>query len=85
MISPVFTEGGSGIQPIFALAPSGTYPFNFPLPAIPAGSLDAKGGIVGVASAVTALQRNMQAPLAVNYVVGVERELPWRRVAVGYY
>jgi hypothetical protein len=85
VISPVFTEGGTGIQPIFALAPSGTYPFNFPLPAIPAASLDAKGGILGVASSVTALQRNMQAPLAVNYVVGVERELPWRLVAGANY
>src|SRR5262249_8968239 len=31
VISPTFFEGGSGIQPIFALAPSGKYPFNFPL------------------------------------------------------
>jgi hypothetical protein len=85
VISPTFTEGGTGIQPIFALAPNGTYPFNFPLPPIPAGSLDAKGGLVGVASNVTALQRDMQAPLAVNYVIGVERELPWRMVAGANY
>ena len=84
VISPTFTQG-SNPEPIFALAPSGTYPFNFPLPPIPAGSLDAKGGLVGVASNVTALQRNIPAPLAVNYVVGVERQLPWSLVAGANY
>ena len=84
VISPTFTQGSTP-EPIFALAPSGTYPFNFPLPPIPAGSLDAKGGLVGVASNVTALQRNIPAPLAVNYVVGVERQLPWRLVAGANY
>ena len=85
VVSPVFTEGGTGIQPIFALSSTGTYPYTFPLPPIPAGSLDSKGGLTGVASAVTALERNITAPLAVNYVVGVERELPWRLVAGANY
>lgn len=85
VVSPVFTEGGTGIQPIFALSSTGTYPYTFPLPPIPAGSLDAKGGLLGVASSVTALERNITAPLAVNYVVGVERELPWRLVAGANY
>jgi hypothetical protein len=85
LISPTFTAGGTGIQPIFALAPSGTYPFNFPLPAIPAGQLDSKGGLVGVAANVTSLDRNLKAPMAVNYVVGVEHQLPWRLVAGASY
>src|SRR5262249_36397119 len=77
LISPTFFSGGSGIQPIFALAASGTYPFNFPLPAIPAGTLNAAGGLTGVQSSVTSLDRNMKAPIAVNYVIGVEHQLPW--------
>ena len=85
IISPTFTTGSSGPQPIFALAPSGTYPFNFPLPAIPAGSLDPQGGIVGIQAGVTSLDRNMKAPLAVNYVIGVEHQLPWKLVAGANY
>jgi hypothetical protein len=85
IVSPTFLTGGTGIQPIFALAPSGTYPFNFPLPAIPAGSLNAAGGLTGVQSGVTSLDRNMKTPLAVNYVIGVEHQLPWRLVAGANY
>ena len=85
LISPTFFTGSTGVQPIFALAPSGTYPFNFPLPAIPAGSVDAKGGIVGTQAGVTSLDRNMKAPLAVNYVIGVEHQLPWKLVAGANY
>lgn len=85
IISPLFTTGSTGIQPIFALAPSGTYPFNFPLPAIPAGSLNAAGGVTGVAAGVDSLDRNMKAPMAVNYVIGVEHQLPLRLVAGANY
>ena len=85
IVSPTFITGPTGIQPIFALAPSGTYPFNFPLPAIPAGSLNAAGGLTGVQSGVTSLDRNMKAPLAVNYLIGVEHQLPWRLVAGANY
>jgi hypothetical protein len=85
IISATFFEGGTGIQPIFALAPSGTYPFNFPLPTIPAGSLDAAGGLPGTQASVDSLDRNMKAPMAVNYVIGVERQLPWRLVAGANY
>lgn len=85
IVSGTFFEGGSGIQPIFALAPSGTYPFNFPLPTIPAGSLDAAGGLPGTQASVDSLDRNMKAPLAVNYVIGVEHLLPWRLVAGANY
>ncbi|MGA8272264.1 MAG: TonB-dependent receptor [Candidatus Sulfotelmatobacter sp.] len=85
IINATFLEGGTGIQPIFALAPSGTYPFNFPLPTIPAGSLDAAGGLPGSQASVDSLDRNMKAPLAVNYVIGVEHQLPWRLVAGANY
>jgi hypothetical protein len=85
IIGATFFEGGTGIQPIFALAPSGTYPFNFPLPTIPAGSLDQAGGLPGTQASVDSLDRNLKAPLAVNYVIGVEHQLPWRLVAGANY
>jgi len=81
IVSATFFEGGTGIQPIFALAPSGTYPFNFPLPVIPAGTLNPAGGVTGVQASVDSLDRNMKAPIAVNYVIGVEHQLPLRLVA----
>ncbi len=85
IISPTFTTGPTGIQPIFALAPSGSYPFGFPLPAIPAGSLNAAGGVTGVQASVDSLDRNMKAPMAVNYVIGVEHQLPFSLVAGANY
>lgn len=69
----------------FALANSGSYPYNFPLPPIPAGSLNSAGGITGVQSNVWALARNMVPPLAVNYVIGVEHQIPWKLVAGASY
>jgi hypothetical protein len=73
------------IQPVFAEAPSATYPYSYPLPAIPITPVSAAGGYVGLNPSVWGLSRNLTAPLAVNYVVGVERELPWKFVAGGSY
>lgn len=84
VISPTFYNTG-GIAPVFAEAASATYPFGFPLPTIPAGSLNAAGGLTGVQAAVWGLARNMTAPLAVNYVVGAEHQLPWKLVAGASY
>ena len=85
IIGATFFEGGSGIQPIFGLAPSGTYPFNFTLPTIPTTGLNSAGGLPGTQAGVDSLDRNMVPPLAVNYVIGFERQLPWRLVAGGSY
>jgi hypothetical protein len=84
VISPTFYSTG-GIAPIFAEATSPTYPFGYPLPPIPAGSLNPAGGLTGVQAAVWGLARNMTAPLAANYVVGVEHQLPWKLVAGASY
>src|SRR5262249_30624937 len=84
VVTPLFSQQ-TAIQPVFALSTTSSPPYNFPLPAIPAGSLDPKGGLVGVQSAVTTLARNISAPLAVNYVVGVEHQLPWKLVAGANY
>jgi hypothetical protein len=73
------------VKPLFALAPSATYPFNYPLPTIPVTPLNAAGGLTGVQSNVWGLARNMTAPYAVNFVIGVERELPGKFVAGGSY
>jgi len=84
VIYPSFSVN-TAIQPLFALAPSPTYPFNYPLPAIPAGTLNAQGGLTGVQSGIWGLQRDMSAPLAVNYVIGVEHEVGNRFVVGASY
>jgi hypothetical protein len=73
------------IQPLFAEAPSATYPFNYPLPSIPVTPVNAAGGYTGLNASVWGLDRNMTAPLAVNYVIGVEHELPGRFVVGASY
>ena len=73
------------IQPLFAEASSATYPFNYPLPTLPSLQVTPAGGYVGADPSVYGLDRNMTAPLAVNFVVGVERELPWNFVVGGSY
>lgn len=92
VLSPCFSGGsphGGGCNPAinqdFALAPSGSYPFNFPLPTIGVVTFDSKGGSTTLLPTVDALARNLTAPYAVNYVVGVEHQLPWRLVAGASY
>jgi len=69
----------------FALANSGSYPYNFPLPPIAPGTQNAAGGLTGSTPNVTALQRNMVPPLAANYVIGVEHQIPWKLVVGANY
>lgn len=92
VLSECFSGGapaGAGCNPAvnqeFALAPSGTYPFNFPLPTIGVVTFDSKGGNTTLRPAVDALDRKLTAPYAVNYVVGVEHQLPWRLVGGASY
>jgi hypothetical protein len=83
LITPTFnTQVNPNLPaPLFALAPSGTYPFNFPVPALTPAQLSSLGGAGGV----VALDRNMKAPLATNYVIGLEHQLPWNLVAGANY
>ncbi len=78
---------GQPLGNYFALAPSGSYPFNFPLPPLPAGAgaLNAQGGSTISQPGVTSLDRNLRPPLAVNYVIGMEHQLPWNLVAGANY
>ena len=84
VVTPSFSQQ-TAIQPVFGLSTTGTPPYNYPLPAIPTTGLDAQGGLIGVQSAVTSLARNLAAPYAVNYVIGVEHQLPWKLVVGANY
>lgn len=84
VVYPTFLSTG-GIAPVFALASSTSYPFGYPLPPIPAGSLNAQGGLTGVQSSIYGLDRNMTTPYAVNYVIGVEHQFPEEFVAGASY
>jgi hypothetical protein len=68
------------LKPVFSVGTSDSYPFGFTLPTIPASSLDSKGGIVGIQSGVGGLDPDLTTPKVVNYVVGIERELPGNTV-----
>jgi len=88
VLSETFTTVAPSGQPLgnyFSLAPSETYPWGFVLPSIPAGSLNAQGGITGIPTNVDSLDRNIKAPLAVNYVIGAEHQLPANLVAGASY
>jgi hypothetical protein len=91
VISQTFTnvdtyKGASyPLSNFFAIAPSETYPWNFPLPPIPAGTLNSHGSLTGATPSVDALDQNMVAPVAVNYTIGVEHQLVGTLVAGGNY
>jgi Carboxypeptidase regulatory-like domain/TonB dependent receptor len=88
VLSETFTSVAPNGQPLgnyFAIAPSETYPWGFALPSIPAGSLNQQGGITGIPTNVDSLDRNIKAPLAVNFVIGAEHELPLGLVAGASY
>ncbi len=64
-----------GIAPIFALDTSATYPFNFPIPAVPAGVPDAHGAYSGFPTAnIGGTDANLNIPAIVNYTAGIEHQ-----------
>lgn len=88
VLSETFTDvapNGTPLGNYFSIAPSQSYPWGFALPTIPAGSLNSHGGIAGLPTNVDSLDRNMVAPLAVNYVIGVEHQLVGTLVAGANY
>jgi len=65
-----------GIAPLFALGTSATYPFNFPLPSVPAGVPDSHGAYSGFPTAnIGGTDPNLTTPLILNYTAGIEHEL----------
>jgi outer membrane receptor protein involved in Fe transport len=65
-----------GTPPIFALGTSATYPFNFPIPVVAAGTVDAHGAYSGFPTAnIGGTDANLNEPLILNYTAGLERQL----------
>ena len=81
--------GATAVQPNFAFAANPTYPFNFPLPSVPALTLNSRGGYdsngVPLPTGVDSLAPDLVPPLSVNYVLGVEHQLPWQLVMSASY
>ena len=72
-----------GIPPLFALGTSAVYPFNYPIPAVPAGVPDSHGAYSGFPTAnIGGTDPNLHTPLIVNYTAGIERQLG-RHITVG--
>ncbi len=85
--SPAFANptflSTQGIAPIFALGTSAAYPFNYPLPVVPAGVPDSHGAYSGFPTAnIGGTDANLSIPQIVNYTAGVERQLG-RHLSVG--
>lgn len=79
-VSPTFFRG-SATPPIFSLGTSDKYPFGFPYPPIPAGTLNSQGGLTGVQAGVGGVDPNLRMPDTYNYTVGMEKALGANLVA----
>lgn len=84
LVTPSFRVGDA-IGPIFSLGTSDKPPFGYTFPTIPAGQLDANGGVVGLRPGAGGINRNIHADKVVIYQVAVERQLPGRLVASAAY
>ena len=83
-IFPTFF-GGQTPAPIFALGTSNQKPFGFPAPALPAKSLNSKGGIPGLQFGIGGIDPNLQSPISYIYSGTVEHSLGRRLVAAVSY
>lgn len=83
-VSPVFLAG-TATPPLFALGTSDAPPFGFPFPQFAVKALDEHGGIVGQQVNTGGINRNIHPSNTLNYVFGVERQLPYRTVVGANY
>lgn len=84
LITPTFRVGDP-IEPVLSIGTSDRPPFGFNYPAIPAGRLDERGGIVGARPGAGGIDRSIKADSSLIYNVGLERQMPHGIVAgVGY-
>ncbi len=83
-VEPTF-YAGSATPPLFALGTSNTYPYGYPVPPIPAGQLNSKGGLVGIQAGVAGYDPNLRADDTYNYTIAVERQLLGKLVATAAY
>lgn len=83
-IAPNFFAG-TATPPVFAFGTSNHYPFGFPVPALPSGTLDSHGGLVGAQLTVGGNDENMKAANSYVYTATLERGFGKNLVAsVGY-
>jgi hypothetical protein len=83
-IAPTF-YAGTGAPPVFSLGSSNKYPFGFTYPALPPGTLDSHGGLVGAQLTVGANDVNMKAPNTYTYTASLEHNFGKDLVSsVGY-
>lgn len=75
LVTPTFRIGDP-IEPILSIGTSDRPPFGFNYPKIPAGQLDARGGIVGARPGAGGIDRDIKADSTLIYNLGVERQLP---------
>jgi hypothetical protein len=84
-VFPSFSQQ-TPIKPIFSLGTQNTtWPFGFTLPTIPAGQINPVGGLVGLQSDVAGINRDLGSPISLNWVAGVEQELPAKFVVSANY
>ena len=84
LVTPTFRIGDP-IQPILSIGTSDRPPFGFNYPVIPAGQLDARGGIVGARPGAGGIDRDIKADSTLIYNLGFERQLPKGIVAGAAY
>jgi hypothetical protein len=83
-ILPTFLTGTTN-SPIFALGQSNTYPFGYPYPSLPPGSLNNQGGLVGAQLAIGGMDPNLKSARTYTYVASVQHQFVGGWVAsVGY-
>ena len=83
-ILPTFLTGTTN-SPIFALGQSNTYPFGYPYPSLPPGSLNNQGGLVGAQLAIGGMDPNLKIARTYTYVASVQHQFVGGWVAsVGY-
>jgi len=84
-VVPTFYNDGSTAAPVFGYGTQNTAPFGFTAPAFVGKPLDSKGGIAGAQIGVGGTSVTMSSPDAMNWSIGLERQLRANLVAsVGY-
>lgn len=80
-----FQTNSSGIQPIYNVGTSDTYPFGFTYPSFAGYTLNSQGGITGQQVNIAGNDPNLSPSNTMNYTVTLERGLTRNySVAVGY-
>jgi Carboxypeptidase regulatory-like domain len=83
-VLPTFLTGTTN-APIFALGTSNTYPFGYPYPSLPPGTLDDHGGLAGAQFAIGGMDPNLKSPHTYTYVATLQHQFKGGWVAsVGY-